>query len=373
MKTPYRYLLGIAAGLAAGFLLNTNETVSAMLSELVDLAVRLSRYLLLPLIFFSLPVAVTKLRRLGALGPVLRRSSLAVLISSAVLTVLGTSIAWLAGTGRIPVVPGTPPESAALSLGTLVKNTLPLNSFSVLTGESSFLLPLLIPAFLLGWHMYHDREIAEPAFNFFDSMSRLLYRANRYVLILMPGLLAIITAAAVVETRSIVEFRRFLPVLSIILLSTLVLIGGIYPLILWLADRRHSPWKALAGISGALLSALVSGSPLFNYGNLIRHLKENLNIPRHSAALVAPLYLMFARAGTAMVTAFCMMTVIRSYSSLEITLFQAAWTALFSFIISFALPANPDRGLASTAVLLLLLVNRKCGLEEEGAAAAVRF
>jgi len=410
MKTPYRYLIGIAVGLAVGFLLNTNEIVSSMLAETVDLAIRLSRYLLLPLIFFSLPVAVTKLRRLGVLGPVLRRSSLAVLISSAVLTVIGTLIAWLAGSGRIPVVPGTLPEASAVTLGTLVRNTFPLNSFRIFTGESSFLLPLLIPAFLLGWHMYHDREIAEPAFNFFDSMSRILYRANRYVLLLMPGLLAVLTAAAVAESRGIVEFRRFLPLLGTVLLAALVLIAGIYPLILWLAYRRHSPWKALAGISGALLSALVSGSPLFNYGNLIRHLKENLNIPRHSAALIAPVYLMFARAGTAMVTAFCMMTVIRSYSSLEITLFQAAWTALFSFLVSFALPASPDRGLATalvilsglygrgledgwlilapvlpllmmittmldtaTGALLLLLVNRKSGLEEENAAAAVRF
>jgi len=410
MKTPYRYLLGIVVGLAAGFLLNTNDAVSTVLNTGVDLAIRLSRYLLLPLIFFSLPVAVTKLRRTGTLGALLRRSSLSALVATAALTVLGTAAAWLVGSGRIAVVPGSLPESPVIGFGTIIHSSIPLNSFNVLAGESSFLLPLLIPAFLLGWHMYHDREIAEPAFNFFDSMSRILYRTNRYVLLLMPGLLAVLTASAVIESRKIVEFQRFLPILGIVLLLSVILIAGIYPLILWLADRKHSPWKAMAGMSGALLSALVSGSPLFNYGNLTRHLKENLNIPRHSAALIAPVYLMFARGGTALVLSFSMMTVIRSYSSLEITLFQAAWTALFSFLISFALPASPDRGLTAalvilgglygrgleegwlilapvlpllimittmldtaTGAMLLLLANRKSGLEEEDAVAGVKF
>ncbi len=410
MKTPYRYLIGIAVGITAGFLLNTSDSVTSILTAVVDLSIRLGRYMLLPLIFFSLPVAVTKLRRLGILGSVLRRSSIAVLITAAGLTLLGTIIAWLIGFGRLPVIPGTPANISVVKLGVLVQKALQMNSFRIFIGDSSYLLPLLVPAFLLGWHMFHDREIAEPAFNFFDSFSRILYRINRYILILMPGMLAVLSAAAVIESRRVVDFQRFLPMLGTILLITIILIAAVYPFILWVAGRRHSPWKALAGMSGALLGALVSGSPLFNYGNLTRHLKENLKIPRHTAALIAPVYLMFARAGTAMITSICMLTVIRSYSSLEITLFQAAWTALFSFLISFALPATPDRGLVAamvmlgslygrgleegwlilapvlpllimlaavldtaTGAMLILLVDRKSGPEEEGAAAAVRF
>ena len=410
MKAPYRYLTGIALGLAVGFLLNTGNAVASVLTVVVDLAVRLGRYLILPLIFFSLPVAITRLRRIGMLGTLCRRSSLAALFASAVLTLIGTLAAWLIGFGRIPVIPGIAQDIPVVTLGTLVQETLRMNSFRVLVGNSSFLLPLLVPAFILGWHMYHDREIAEPTFNFFDSISRILYRANRFMLVLMPGMLMIFTAAVIVESRRVVDFQRFLPLLGMILLITIVLIGGVYPLLIWAAGGRRSPWKALSGMSGALLGAFISGSPLFNYGNLTRHLKENLNIPRHSAALIAPVYMMFARAGTAMITAICMLTVIRSYSSLEITLFQAAWTALFSFLISFALPATPDRGLATamvmlgslygrglddgwlilapalplfamltavldtaTGAMLLLLVNRRSGQEEDGAVPAVRF
>ena len=228
--------------------------------------------------------------------------------------------------------------------------------------EGAFLLPLIVPAFVLGWHFHHDREIAEPSYNFFDSLSRIIYRANRYLLTLMPGFMAALSSYSVVIVRTAVDFRRFLPLLSLLVGLTVVLIVGVYPFLLWFLNGQQSPWRTLKGLSGALIGAFVSASPLFNYGNFTVHLKENLGLPRHTAAVIAPVYLMFARAGTAMVIAVCMITIVRSYSSLEITLFQAAWTALFSFLISFTLPAFPDRGVTSALIILGSLYGR--GLDD---------
>ena len=402
MKHVYRYLIGIAVGVGAGFLLPAGEAAAAGIAAVSEVALRIGTYLALPLIFFSLPVAITRLRRLKRLGALMGRTALYALGASALLVLIGTALAWSASFIRLPVLPGRNPDVSVVDLGTMVRRTIEFNGFRALIGDPNFLLPLLLPAFLLGWHMHHDREIAEPAFNVFDSLSRLTYRASRYALVLMPGLLAIIIAAVVHQTRQVVDFRRFLPLLGIGVLASLVLIGGIYPLILWLAGGRRSPWKTLAGLSGALIGALASASPLFNYGNFTTHLKERLGIRRHTAAVAAPFSVMFARAGTALLTAFCMLTVIRSYSSLEITVFQAAWTALFAFLVSFALPATPAGGLtaallmiaslygrglddgwlilapilpllgmlatvldAATAAVLIVLVNRHTGLDEE--------
>lgn len=410
MKTPYRYLIGVGIGLAAGLTLGVGDQIFDAVTVAAEISVRLGLYLLLPLVFFSLPIAVTRLRRIGKLGGLLGKAALYAVISGAVFALLGTLAAWFIDFGRIPVIPGTAPEIQTVGLIDLIRNTISRNGFRTLVGDSSFLLPLMIPAFLLGWHFYHDREISEPAYNLFDSLSRLIYRANRYLLILMPGFLAVFTTGMVLGIRRIVDFQRFLPLLGFLLGITLLLVVGVYPLILWIAGGRKSPWPAMKGMSGALLGAAFSASPLFNYGNLSMHLKENLKISRRNAALTAPTYLMFARAGTAMMTAFCMMTVIRSYSSLEITLFQASWTALFSFLLSFALPAAPVNGLAaalimmgnlygrglddgwlilapvlpillmittlldtSTWIIMILLLNKNCGLEEDETVPGLRF
>ncbi len=77
--------------------------MSGIVDSAVDLAIRVGRYLLFPLIFFSLPVAVTRLRRMDKLGTVLRRSLLYIAIAGATLTVAGTLLVWLIDFGRIPV------------------------------------------------------------------------------------------------------------------------------------------------------------------------------------------------------------------------------------------------------------------------------
>jgi len=326
------------------------------------MCLRIGRYMVLPLVFFSLPVAVTKLRRTRKLGLILRYSAYYAIIATLLLALLGTLIAWMADLGRLSVISGTAPDIVIYDLKRILREIFNQNSFSVLVGNYSFLLPLIVPAFILGWYMYYDKAIAEPTFNLFDSITRLLYKINRRLMVLMPLMLAVFTATSLIESKRILDFASFLPLLGTAFAVSLFLIGAVYPLVMRAMLGRGYSWKVMAGLMGALLSCFISGSPLFNYGNLTRHLKENLNIPRHNAALIAPLYMLFARAGTAMLSAMCMLTVIRSYSSLEITYFQVAWVVIFSFLISFALPANPNWGIVAALALLFSLYGR--GLDE---------
>jgi len=326
------------------------------------MCLRIGRYMVLPLVFFSLPVAVTKLRRTRKLGLILRYSAYYAIIATLLLALLGTLIAWMADLGRLSVISGTAPDIVIYDLKRILREIFNQNSFRVLVGNYSFLLPLIVPAFILGWYMYYDKAIAEPTFNLFDSITRLLYKINRRLMVLMPLMLAVFTATSLIESKRILDFASFLPLLGTAFAVSLFLIGAVYPLVMRAMLGRGYSWKVMAGLMGALLSCFISGSPLFNYGNLTRHLKENLNIPRHNAALIAPLYMLFARAGTAMLSAMCMLTVIRSYSSLEITYFQVAWVVIFSFLISFALPANPNWGIVAALALLFSLYGR--GLDE---------
>jgi len=358
MKTPYQYLLGISIGICAGFLLRPVDPLVNALQFTVDMCLRIGRYTVFPLVFFALPIAVTKLRRTRKLAQILRLSAYYALISSLLLTLLGTLIVWVANLDRLSVIPGTVPDIIIYDLKKILHEIFNQNGFRVLVGNPSFLLPLLVPAFILGWYMYYDKVIAEPTFNLFDSINRLLYRINRRLMILMPVMVAVFTANTIIKSKDIAVFTSFLPFLGTAFVISALLIGVVYPLVMRAMLGRGHSWRMMAGLSGALLSCFISGSPLFNYGNFTRHLKENLNIPRHNAALIAPLYMMFARAGTAMFSAMCMLMVIRSYSSLEITYFQVAWILIFSFLISFSLPANLNWGLAAALTLLCSLYGR---------------
>jgi len=362
MKTPYQYLLGISIGIGAGLLLKPSDSLVEILQTIVDVCLRIGRYMVLPLIFFSFPVAVTKLRRTRKLGQVFQYSAYYTIVTSLLLTLLGTLLAWMLDFGRLSVIPGTAPDINFYDLKRVLHEIFSQNSFRVLIGNPSFLLPLIVPAFFLGWYMYYDKVIAEPTFNLFDSVNRLLYKINRRLMILLPIMMSFFTATALMESKRIMDLTNFLPFLATVFAICVLLIVVIYPLVMRVILGRGYSWRVMAGLTGALLGCFISGSPLFNYGNLTLHLKENLNIPRHNAALITPLYMMFARAGTAMLSAICMMTVIRSYSSLEITYFQIAWIVMFSFLISFALPANPNSGIVAALALLCSLYGR--GLDD---------
>lgn len=362
MKTPYQYLLGISIGIGAGLLLKPSEPLLNALQSVVDMCLRIGRYIVFPLVFFSLPVAVTKLRRKKQLFKAFRFSASYAIIASLLLTLLGALVFLVVDLDRLPFLPGEPPDIITYDLKRVLSEIFNQNSFRSLVGNPSFLLPLVFPAFLLGWYMYYDKAIAEPTFNFFDSINRLLYRINRRLMSLMPIIIAVFTATMLIESKLILDFKSFLPFLATIFAVCFLLIGVIYPLVMRAMLGRGYSWRVLAGLTGALLSCFISGSPLFNYGNLTLHLKENLNVPRHNAALIMPLYMMFARAGTAMLSAICMLIVIRSYSSLEVTYFQFTWIVIFSFLISFTLPANPNLGVVSALILLCSLYGR--GLDE---------
>jgi len=361
-KTPVRYLIGILLGITAGIFIKDSTAASAVVSRTAQLTLLAGSYFVFPLILFSLPIAVTRLRRIQKTGKVLVSAGIYMIALSAILTLIGTLSIWLPSFGRLPVIASAAPEYSIYSFSDIAKQVLQLNFFRLFSLNSPFLLPLVIPAFIIGWHMHFDKEIAEPAFNLFDSLSRLFYRANHFLIVLMPLFLAVLSAKWVMDIRTTVDFTRFVPLLVFILILSLIITTGIYPLVIRLSGIKKNPYKVLFSMSGAYIGALFSGSTLFNYGNFTIHLKENLKIPRESGALLSPLLVMFSRAGTAMITAIAMLAIQKSYSSLEITFFQAAWTALFSFIISFALPYAPAAGISVSLILITKLYGR--GLQD---------
>ncbi len=71
--------------------------------------------------------------------------------------------------------------------------------------------------------------------------------------------------------------------------------------------------------------------------------RENLGVPRKVGAVTLPLFAMFGRAGTALTSTIAFFIILKSYSSLEISLEQVLWTIFFAFVpqFCFALGARP--------------------------------
>lgn len=352
MKLWISSILAIIAGTLAALFIPFGNSAQSVLLKYSDLALNIGRYIVFPLVFFSLSIAVCKLRREKSLLRTMIFTTAYILGATLLLVITGVIITLIISPTRIPLIV----ETQTIFNLTDQKNSLmmifPQNMFTVLTGNSNVLLPLYVLSFTLGIVMYKDREISEPSFNLFDSLSRILYDLNILIIKIIPVLLLGLSYNLVNSIKAIADLSMFKDLLLILVITSLLVLFVIYPLILFLTDKKSNPYKSIYRIIIPLLTGLISGDSYFSLGAITWAGKENLKISRKTGAITLPLSAMFGKAGTAMVTAISFLTILKSYSSLEITLYQIVWVIMFSFLISFTLVSIPSLG-AYTALYMM--------------------
>lgn len=352
MKLWISSVLAILAGTLAALFIPFGETGQGILIKYSDLAINIGRYIVFPLVFFSLSIAVCKLRRENHLARTTFFSFIYIVGTTVLLVIIGIIVTLTISPARIPLIVETQTVFNLTDQSNTLMKIFPQNMFTVLTGSGNVLLPLYVLSFSLGFIIYKDREISEPTFNLFDSLSRILYDLNIAITRITPILLLGLSFRMVKSIKEIADLSMFRDLIIILIATSLLVLLIIYPFILFLTDKNNNPFKTLYAVLTPLLTGLISGDSFFSLSMMSRAGKENLKISRKTAALTLPLSAMFGKAGTAMVTSIAFLTILKSYSSLEITLYQIIWVTLFSILVSFTLASIPSLG-AYTALYIL--------------------
>jgi Na+/H+-dicarboxylate symporter len=360
MKIWIKVLLGaLIGGLLGAYL---PEGSAAFFSVSADLVINIGYYVLFPLVFFSLAVGVFELRKEGMTLRVIGRALAYLLISTLLLVVIGIASVVLLAPDRIPIIIEQDSPFSVPTVTEVLFSLFPRNIFSVFAGSGLFLLPLYVLAFFLGLNFTFDRSVTKPVAQFFDSLSRVLYHANRFLVeILGLGMVAL-TANMVFTIKGIPEFELFGQLLLLLSINTVLILFGVFPLILYFLTGKENPYKWLYGIISPLLAAAVSGDINFTLSSLIHHSRENLGISRRVGSAVLPLYALFGKAGTAMVTSVAFIVILKSYSSLGVSIPAVLWVLVFSFLVSFI--TGPFPGSAAFIGLAVLCSWYGKGIEE---------
>jgi hypothetical protein len=362
MTVWFKILVGTGFGLVLGYFLPlpaANE--ASLLSQFSDFIVSIGRYALFPFVFFSTAVALGDLRRTNKMGSVLLRSLLYMGLASLLLVLIGALFILLFSPERIPITSRRETELIFRSWNDTLANLVPKNLFQVLTGGADFLLPVYALSFLLGLHFHFDRTVTEPTVNLFDSLSRIFYHLNSFIVEIIGWGMIVLGAAWLVQIRLIQDVSLYLQIFGVLLLASVFVVFVVMPGLLYLLVDRKNPFPWVFGLMGAGLGAFFSGDSFFSLGLAARMTRENLGVPRKVGAVNLPLFAMFGRAGTALTSTIAFFIILKSYSSLEISLDQVFWTISFAFLLSFALPSVPGLGAYINLSLLCSLYGR--GLE----------
>ena len=107
-----------------------------------------------------------------------------------------------------------------------------------------------------------------------------------------------------------------------------------------------------------IFASFFSGDSNLSLSVNLRHVRESLGAHSQSANVSVPLFSIFGRGGTALVTSISFVVILRSYSSLGFSVLDILWIFLSTFAVSLVLGAIPSGGTFVALTVLCTLYGR---------------
>jgi len=344
MKVWVKLLIGSILGMIIGFLLPESESVFSMLMWLERLAINIGRYAVIPVLVFSLTVAVYELRMDEQFWPMVLKNFLLIIAVSIFVIFSGIIVTSIFTPSRIPIESFEQTEVISLNVGENVQELFPSNMLSVLTGSGIYLFPVCVFAFFLGIGLNYDRNYSKPVISLVDSLSRIFYHVASFFSEILGFILIVLAAFWAVRFNGILQAKVYKDLIVMLGVFSVILCFVIMPLFLFFLKPRVNPWRVLYGFLGPALTAFFSGDVNFTIPVLQRHSKENFGIRRRSSALSMSLFATFCRCGSAMVAAAAFIVIIKSISYIRISSIELFTIGLYALVISFLLARHPGEG-----------------------------
>ncbi|MGA2546116.1 MAG: cation:dicarboxylase symporter family transporter [Rectinemataceae bacterium] len=358
MKIWMKYLMGAIFGAALALVIPLEDTgLRNALGFLFDISIRIGRYALLPLVLFSVPVAVFEQNEDKEFWKGLGRTILVLVAAVAALSVVGVVIAAVVRPARIPLVADAASAGKVPGVKDLLLAVFPESPFAALV-SGQFLLPTYFLALLLGLAFSHDRSATKPVVLLFDSLSRVFYQINSFFAEFLGVLIIAATARNVLELRAAPRADVYRPLLVTVSAEALVVALIVLPAVLWFFGGKKNPYRVLYALLAPSLAALFSGDLYFPLGSLMKHAKESLGIRRRANILDIPLAAIFGRAGTALVTSTAFIVVLSSYSNLGVSPGTLFWIVVCAPFATLLMGAAPDRGTMAALMSLCALYGK---------------
>lgn len=346
MKVWVKYLIGLALGLIVALVLPVESAVmSNILSFLTELVIHVGRYVVVPLVFCTTVVSFNKLRSSKLILKTTLWTFSIIIISTLLLTVIGLLSILIVKLPRIPITVDTSSDVFDLGIKGMILSLFPYSAFEAIR-DGSFLLVSFLFAALIGWESASNVEstVFKPVFALADSLSKLFYNIAVFFTEAMSVLSIVIMCSWTVNFKGFFTNGIYTPMIIMFLVDLVLVVGVIYPLIIRYLCHDPHPYRVLfASIAPALLS-FISGDSNLVLPLTIRHGKESLGIRRRCGGYTFPLFSIFARGGSALVTTIGFILIWRSYSSLSIPLTDVLWIFTVSFGLSFVLGGIPSGG-----------------------------
>lgn len=358
MKIWMKYLIGIALGLASALILPLDSQLgSSILAFVTEIVIRIGRYTIIPLLFFSGIMAVYRLNDAKIVWKTSLWTASVIVASSLLLTILGFISIVLIKLPRIPIITEKVSQVSTINIQEIIRKMIPFSSVdSLIDGE--FFLPAFIFALIVGAGCCMEHSNIKPILSLSDALSELFFNISTIVTdLLSVGMIAIMCNWTV-QFRAVIMRGVFNPLIIMLTVDFILVAGVIYPLIIRTLCRGGKPLKVLSACVVPFITAFFSGDTNLTLPINMRLGKEKLGIRQRTNGFVYPLFSIFARGGSTLVVIISFVVIWRSYSTLPIEFFDMLWISGTAFFLSFLLGGMSTGGTFIALTVLCTIYGR---------------
>ena len=330
---------------------------NATLSFMTEIIVRIGRYSLLPLLFFSGIMASYRLKSDGFLLRTTLWTVGTIVATSLLLTALGLISILTVHLPRIPIAIERVNDIDSIGIQNLMRNIFPYSAFNSLT-QDAFLLPAFVFALMIGFGCCIKHSNLKPLTSFFDAASELFYNISSAITELFSAGIVFIMCSWTIQFRDVIKSGVFTPLIIMLSVDFVILVGIVYPLILRFLCKNRRPFKILYASLVPFFTSFFSGDTNLSLLSEMRMGKERLGIRQRTNGFSFPLFSIFARGGTSCIAIISFVMIWRSYSTLSIEFLDILSISFTALVLSFILGNIPVGGTFIALTILCTLYGR---------------
>ncbi|NJK35071.1 MAG: dicarboxylate/amino acid:cation symporter [Oscillatoriales cyanobacterium SM2_2_1] len=347
-------LYSLAAGIAFGSVLNAQfpQWVTfwdgMLLSPIGAAFLRLIQFVVVPIVFSSLVLGLTRVQGAGAIGRYALKLLLCFVLTSAIALGVGmlTAVVLQPGagvTGFVAARTGTMTEPPSLVYWLV--GLIPVNPLEALgTGN---LLQIIFTAILLGIGVQRARESARPFLDWVESVYVISEKTLSAILYVAPvGVFALI--ASVMSTQGLTVISKLLLyILGLAIASGVMILVDL--VILW--ALRAEPRRLLYCLRESLSLGFGTASSNAALPMVLQDLEERYGLSPEIVRFAIPLGTALKRDGAALLQGFNALFVTQIYQIPPTPSLLLA-IAVSSLLVSFSTPGVPGAALITMATVL---------------------
>jgi Na+/H+-dicarboxylate symporter len=371
MKLHWQIIIGMAAGVVVGLVINESSSVpgyvktpmSLVLSPLIgpvgQIFIKLLKMLIVPLIMASMIMGVARvgdIRKLGGLGG---KTFVFYIFTTFASVLVGLILVNIVRPGvGAPEIGGDVPDvvRTQVTIGSILLNMIPANPVKAMAEMQ--ILPLIVFSLLFGAVLTTMGEKGKPLVGVFESLDAAMMKLTDWVIRLAPYGVFALLAAVVAETGPGI-FANLGKYMFTVVLGLAVHALVTLPVVLRLVGGV-SPKRYFGAVAPALTTAFSTASSSATLPLSIDCVEKRAGVPRKVSSFVLPLGATINMDGTALYESVAAVFIAQVYG-IDLTFGQQLLIFLTATLAAIGAAGIPSAGLVTMAIVL-----KAVGLPLEG-------